>query len=277
MFAIVYFLLPFARAQVPAKATTTTIPAINQTKPKAEIPKVLPKKIKPAEKGPVYSDPDKQYQSSEPVYEPPSNDKPTQPEMPLAPTKYFRSWKFAAGLGYTLLSYWQIKDNLSYVYNNAVGACANCTGNVLFSNVPALMFEAQYAPPDAFGFMGGMYYGFPQEIKKISLSGDAGETVAGIDITKPGAKVQTTLLYGNAVYRWARAFIPAGLSYGIFGADGGSASGGIGYQFGFGLQITDEFSVQWAYWQVPLSWSSSLNNFNTAFRNYTLDFKYILF
>lgn len=185
----------------------------------------------------------------------------------------YDSWHFGLGLSYGLVS------KLRFDHIVVTGAPGNFTADLDYENTVALEIEARKMSPMSWGFMGG-----------LSIDGErkfTGGTISGmgtsISLTSGGdtSKIQTTVVYGNAVYRWNQFYLPFGFNISAVkftpaNSSSMSASGGLGGQLGVGFYINKNFVIEAYSRAVAVKMSSSTTDYGSGFMsNLMLTGKYI--
>lgn len=117
-----------------------------------------------------------------------------------------------------------------------------------YSNVLSLEFDARYMQKYGWGFIGGLTIDGKRKLTGGNVK------ISGHNLAVPSddpSKIQSTVLYANAVYRWEDFYIPFGLNYSFIEYDVPSAStssvdasGAIGGQFGIGYYATSNLALE---------------------------------
>ncbi len=187
-------------------------------------------------------------------------------------------WRF--GLGGSL----SLSSKLKFDTVTTTGAVGNLVADLDYSNELSIEIEARKLNQMNWGFIGGLTYDAERKLTGGSVTG-SGFSVA-VNSGDP-SKIQATIIYGNAVYRWNQFYLPFGLNVSSIkftpsSSYRGSSSvdGGLGGQLGVGYYINNNFVTE-AYSRVVAvklrsTTSSSTTDYGTGFlSNFMLTGKYI--
>ncbi len=184
---------------------------------------------------------------------------------------------FGLGASYSLLS--KLKFNSVKVDDGTLSATASepaYFSDDNYSNVVSLEFDARYTPRNSFGAMLAVTYDTSRSISGGNLAGDDNSFYNGIN---DGAKLQSTVFSLNAVYRWVQYYIPLGLNYSVHKYSAGpnfigsaKASGGMGYQIGFGAYLSRHLAAEAYYRMVSVRISAQPDDQNDPPTIHSTDF-----
>lgn len=143
---------------------------------------------------------------------------------------------------------------------------AEYTGNASYStdNVLGLQGEISTMEQESWGFNGGVTIEGKRNLSsyEVSIGG-----ASGAGSTTGGIALNVVTLYGNALYRWEKVYLPFGLNISVPSVENPSAAlqnlrGGLGVQVGVGYMFNENFT---AYTEVrALSFSGPANSYGTS-------------
>ena len=200
-------------------------------------------------------------------------------EVP-AETKVENSDQWHFGLGGSL----SLRSKLRFDTVTATGVTGNLVADLDYSNVFSIELEARKINQMSWGLMGGLTFDGERQLTGGSITGGGVSLV--VSDSDP-SKIQATVIYGNAVYRWNQFYLPFGLNISAIKFTAASsftgtssASGGVGAQVGFGVYVKDNFVIEGYSRAVAVKLSStsssSTTNYGTGFlSNVMLTGKYI--
>lgn len=193
-------------------------------------------------------------------------------------------WKFAIGLGYMVSTSDGSFDDVTYI-DTSVPISILGTSDLGYSATHSIILEGRKLPSNDWGFAGGLSYEGEREFDSGVLSGD-GITVILTGGSDP-SKIQTTTLYGSAVYRWNMFYLPLGLNYSLAkftpaaGFTGSyDVGGGLGAQLGAGWLVSNQFAAELHSWVTALKLKSvdgteTLDYGTGHFRSLVFSMKYV--
>lgn len=179
-----------------------------------------------------------------------------------------RGWKWGLGAGYSLASHIDFSNitvsGTTTEQLSGIPASTTVVGsgkaNLDYENTGSFFVEARKSSPYSFGFSGGLSY----DMERKSTSGNVTGTATGsqfgisgtsqITITVDNANstsLQVLDLYGNLMFQFTKPYLFAGANYSLVNAGqaaglftGAELDGGVGYQYGLGYAVTDNFVVE---------------------------------
>jgi hypothetical protein len=175
---------------------------------------------------------------TQPVVEAPPVENQAQPESDKQSNEYV----LTLGVSYNFrTNYYSDKVVIT-------GSATEYTYDMDYAESFSYEADLRKTPKNAWGTLAGLSYISQKSISSGTVSG-GGQSVSVS--SNGGSKIQSTVLYGNAVYRWEQQYAQFGLNYStskFTPADSftgsSSASGGLGYQGGFGYYINKNVAVE---------------------------------
>lgn len=150
-------------------------------------------------------------------------------------------WKFGIGAGYSL----------SYLVSLSGGGVISGvpytqTYNFMHASTTSIALDFRKLNRNGWGPVGGFEYE-PARPVTLLISNGTSSTITSANTFK----YQTNFLHFGAAYRWDIFYIPLALAYGLTtftpapGAPSGSTENGVGFYFGFGWYINDNFVIEY--------------------------------
>lgn len=169
---------------------------------------------------------------------------------------------------FSLYAYYNTADRMTFpslsVNNNGSSSSSAVIYNM--AGVGGVGAEVSGTEPDSWGWNGGAALD-----GKRTLSAASG-TANGVNFGDigSGGTVSVLTVYGNAIYRWDRVYIPFGLNITLpkmesdpNAGESLSVTGGLGTQGGVGVHICNHFSVEAVTRIVALKLTGTLSSGNS--------------
>lgn len=152
----------------------------------------------------------------------------------------FDQWQF--GIGGSFSASTKLKFPEGTVDSNKFDADLDYSGGL------SVELEARLMKPVSWGFQGGVVFDGERKLTGGLIStADERVTLSSAD----PSKIQATIIYGNAVYRWNQFYLPFGFNISSIKyttpsnfSGTSSANGGLGAQLGVGVYINDNFVME---------------------------------
>lgn len=163
---------------------------------------------------------------------------PKEPQVQEKTSNLMEGWRFGIGGSVSLVSKLKFNDVVISGYSGKYDVDFD------FKNGFSLELDARTMNPQSWGFMGGLSYDSEREVSSLTVTDGSGLSSSG---SISGMKIQTTVIYGNAVYRWNEFYLPFGLNLSKVNATtaaSNSTSGGLGLQLGVGYYINENFVIE---------------------------------
>lgn len=151
-----------------------------------------------------------------------------------------RPWRFGVGGSLSLSS------KLRFTEGRTDGFSGTFEADLDYTNALSLEFEARNTPDNSWGVIGGLTYDFERKFDGGTIKG--GGQSATLSAGSDPSKLQMTVLYANAVYRWNEFYLPFGLNISLpkytppnSYTGTSDVKGGLGVQLGVGFYFTEHF------------------------------------
>ncbi len=171
-------------------------------------------------------------------------------------------WRFSLGLTYGL----QNQEN----FNSATipNVSSNAKAQFNLESAMALEFDARWLAQKSWGLISGANIDLGRAVTSGSLTSSAGVGFTYVTVDSP--KLQTSVIFAAAAYRWKQLYIPFGLNYGVFKytprssfSGSNSTTGGLGAQLGIGTYLIPQIPIEATYRMIPISHSLTYSNGTT--------------